>query len=503
MPNLLYESLFRNHEKNKDPFLNLVNGKVICYESFFCMARRYASTFKNFGLSKGDRVAIQVEKSPESLAIYAACVQSGLVFIPLNITYTPNEIYYFLEDSQAKLFVGEFSRERELSKILGKSSVIFETLDIGGHGSLAKKSQKMIESFSIIEMRNDDLVAILYTSGTTGKPKGAMLSQKNLLSNAKELVNSWKFTKKDVLLHSLPIYHTHGLFVAVNVTLLSGASIIFLPKFDVDLVIQNISKATVMMGVPTFYKRLLEEKRFNREITKNLRVFISGSAPLLSETFFEFEKRTGHRILERYGMTETNMNTTNPYEGERRPGTVGLPLPGVELRIVDSETGKVISDGDIGEIEVRGENVFKGYWNMPDKTSEEFKDDGFFITGDTGRIDEDGYLNISGRLKDVIISGGLNIYPKEVEMVLDSQKEVSESAVIGVPHQDLGEVVVGIIVPEKNSKINFEKIEIILKKNIARFKNPRKYFILKKLPRNSMGKIQKSILREKFKNIFI
>tara|TARA_B100000700_G_scaffold313161_1_gene397779 strand:+ start:565 stop:2076 length:1512 start_codon:yes stop_codon:yes gene_type:complete len=503
MTNPLYDSLFGKHETNKSPFLKLLNGKIICFESFLCMSRRFANTLFSMGLCKGDRVAIQVEKSPESLAIYAACVQSGLVFLPLNISYTPSEIKFFLEDSQAKLFIGMPSKQKELFAITEKSDVIFETLDSRGNGSFIFKSNKMSDKFNTIDRNIEDLVAILYTSGTTGKPKGAMLSQKNLISNAEVLVNNWKFSDKDVLLHVLPIYHTHGLFVATNVTLLAGGSILFFSKFNLDEVIKNISNSTVMMGVPTIFTRLLSDIRFNRKVTKNIRLFISGSAPLLSKTHFEFENRTGHRILERYGMTETNMNTSNPYEGERRAGTVGLPLPGVELRIVDKKTGKILTDGQIGEIEIKGENVFKGYWNMPFKTSKEFCKDGFFKTGDIGRTDEDGYLYISGRSKDVIITGGLNVYPKEIEIILDRQKDVLESAVIGIPESDLGEAVVGIIVPKKNSSPNLEKIDKTIKKELAKFKNPRKYFIVKKLPRNSMGKIQKNILREEYKDTFL
>jgi len=316
------------------------------------------------------------------------------------------------------------------------------------------------------------------------------------------LAEIWRFSENDVLLHALPIFHTHGLFVATNLTLFSGSSIIFLTEFNLDSVIKNISISTVMMGVPTFYSRLLSDSRFDRNITKHMRLFVSGSAPLLAETHFKFEERTGHRILERYGMTETNMNTSNPYNGERRAGTVGFPLPGVELRIKDSKSGNILPNGEIGEIEVRGPNVFSGYWKMPVKTSEEFREDGFFITGDLGKIDDDGYLHISGRCKDIIISGGLNIYPKEIELILDRQKGVLESAVIGIPHLDLGEAVVGILVYKKNSKPDLEKIFKILSKSLARFKNPRKLFVVDKLPRNSMGKVQKNLIREDYKNIF-
>jgi len=502
MPNPLYDSLFGKHEKNNTPFLYLLNGEIISYKNFLSLSRKYANILFKIGLSKGDRVAIQVKKSPESLAVYSACVQSGIIFIPLNTAYTPIELTYFLEDSQAKLFIGEDSKKEELFKIAEKTGSMFETLSLEEKSTFDEKSQIMSDSFKTIDLNMDDLVAILYTSGTTGKPKGAMLSHRNLLSNVETLAESWRFSENDVLLHALPIYHTHGLFVATNVTLISGSSIIFLTEFNLDSVIKNIANATVMMGVPTFYTRLLSDPRFDRDITKQMRLFVSGSAPLLAETHLQFEERTGHRILERYGMTETNMNTSNPYDGERRAGTVGFPLPGIDLRIKDSNSGNILPDGEIGEIEVRGSNVFSGYWRMPAKTSEEFREDGFFITGDLGKIDDDGYLHISGRSKDIIISGGFNIYPKEIELILDRQIGVLESAVIGIPHLDLGEAVVGILVHNKNSKPNLEKICEALSKNLARFKNPRKLFVVDKLPRNTMGKVQKNVLREYYKHEF-
>ena len=467
------------------------------------MSGRYANAICKMGLLPGDRVAVQVKKSPESLSVYAACVQSGLIFLPLNIAYTPKEVSFFIGDSEAKLFICEVCKENELKKIVEREGAILETINSEGEGTFADKARKESDSFKTVERDGEDFVALLYTSGTTGKPKGVMLSQNNLLSNAKTLVDIWKFSDKDVLLHALPIYHTHGLFVAINVMLAAGGAIIFLTNFNLDSMINNIPNATSMMGVPTFYTRLLSDSRFNKELTKHFRLFISGSAPLLFETHVQFEARTGHRILERYGMTETNMNTSNPYEEERRrAGTVGFPLPGVELRITDPKTGKVIPNGEIGGIEVRGPNVFKGYWQMPEKTSEELRKDGFFITGDLGKIDDEGYIHISGRNKDLIISGGLNIYPKEIELFLDCQPGVSESAVIGIPHSDLGEVVIGVLVPKKRSKINLLKIEKTLRKSLAKFKNPRKLVVIGELPRNAMGKVQKNFLREIYKDIF-
>ena len=329
-----------------------------------------------------------------------------------------------------------------------------------------------------------------------------MLTQANLLSNARALMSEWRFTSKDVLLHALPIFHTHGLFVASNITLLAGSKMIFLPKFDLRQIIAYLPSSTVMMGVPTFYTRLLGDPQFTQDLVQHIRLFVSGSAPLLKETHIQFEKRTGHRILERYGMTETNMNSSNPYAGERRAGTVGFPLPGVEIKITDSNSGETLRKGAIGEIEVRGPNVFKGYWKMPDKTAEELRDNGFFITGDLGQFDEEGYLKIVGRNKDLIISGGYNIYPKEIELLLNQEDGVLESAVIGVPHPDFGETVVGIIVPEGDQEPNLEAIRSNISGSLARFKHPKKLVILTELPRNTMGKVQKKALREQFQEMF-
>jgi malonyl-CoA/methylmalonyl-CoA synthetase len=330
-----------------------------------------------------------------------------------------------------------------------------------------------------------------------------MLTQRNLLSNAEALVEAWRFTDDDVLLHALPIFHSHGLFVATNVSLLAGGSMIFLPKFDLDMVLAHLPRATAMMGVPTFYTRLLDDARFTKEATAHMRLFISGSAPLLAETHERFEARTGHKILERYGMTETNMNTSNPYDGDRRAGTVGLPLPGIELKITDPETGATLPAGTVGQIEVRGPNVFKGYWQMPEKTAAELRDNGFFITGDLGHVDQDGYVTIVGRGKDLIISGGYNIYPKEIELFLDDQPGVLESAVIGVPHPDFGETVVGVLVAAPDTSPDLDAIGAATRTTLARFKHPRKLILVDELPRNTMGKVQKNVLRERYKDLFI
>jgi len=354
-----------------------------------------------------------------------------------------------------------------------------------------------------VDRDQDDLAALLYTSGTTGRSKGAMLTHRNLLSNAQALVACWRFTADDVLLHALPIFHVHGLFVATNVMLLAGGSMIFLPKFDLETILAQLPAATTMMGVPTFYTRLLADPRFTKARVSHMRLFISGSAPLLAETHVRFHARTGHSILERYGMTETNMTTSNPYEGERRAGTVGFALPGMEVKICDPATGASLPQGEIGILEVRGPNVFKGYWQMPEKTAEELRADGFFITGDLSMIDADGYVHIVGRGKDLIISGGYNIYPKEIEMLLDAQDGVFESAVIGAPHLDFGESVVAVLVPQPGVLLDMAAIEAALKANLAPFKRPRRIEVLDDLPRNTMGKVQKNQLRERFRKAFL
>ncbi|MCF6320606.1 MAG: malonyl-CoA synthase [Rhizobiaceae bacterium] len=503
MSNLLFDNLFAGHAGKKTAFLHLPDGRTISHGEFLQMAGRFANTFTRMGLTPGERVALQVEKSPQALAVYAACVQAGLVFLPLNTAYTANEVLYFIENSGAKLFICQGSRKDELAEAVKQTCASLETLNIDGSGTFATRANNSNDVFIPVDCDGESLAALLYTSGTTGRSKGAMLTHNNLLSNAQTLADIWKFSADDVLLHALPIFHTHGLFVATNVTLVAGGSMLFLPKFDQDEMIKNMARATTMMGVPTFYTRLLNDPRFDRELTSHMRLFVSGSAPLLSETHVQFEEKTGHRILERYGMTETNMNTSNPYDGERRAGTVGLPLPGVELKITDATTGTTLADGTIGEIEVRGPNVFKGYWQMPEKTAEELRGDGFFITGDLGLIDEQGYVHIVGRNKDMIISGGYNIYPKEIESLLDEQPDILESAVIGVPHPDFGETVVGIIVAANGSTPDFDHITRSISKSLARYKLPKKLVVVPDLPRNTMGKVQKKLLREKYKSDFM
>ena len=502
MTNPLYDKLFRSHAKNTKPFLYLSDGRTLAYKDFITSSSKMANALIKLGLKPGDRLAIQVEKSPEMLTIYAACAQAGIIFLPLNTAYTANELLYFIEDSGARIFICDENISEEVSKKTSHLNIKIETLNANGTGSLIDLALASSELFYPVERNEDDLAALLYTSGTTGKSKGAMLTQSNLLSNGQTLMSEWRFTEEDILLHALPLFHTHGLFVATNVVLAAGSSMVFLPKFGVESIINNLPNSTTMMGVPTFYTRLLNDSRFTKSLVSHMRLFISGSAPLLSETHIKFEKRTGHRILERYGMTETNMNTSNPYDGERRAGTVGFPLPGVEIKITNSETQELLEKGSVGLIEVRGANVFKGYWNMPEKTKTELRDDGFFITGDLGKFDADGYLHIVGRDKDLIISGGYNIYPKELEMFLDEQEYVLESAVIGIAHPDFGETPLALIVPQEGKTPDLKKIMENIQKEIARFKHPGQIILIEKLPRNTMGKVQKNLLRKQYKNNF-
>ena len=496
MANPLYDTLFGRHFGRGDTFLHLAAGPL-SYAAFLERGQRFAAEIAALGLKAGDRLAVQIDKSPDALAVYAACAQLGVIFLPLNTAYTAAEVSYFVENSGARLFLCRPVDEAGLAPVAAAAGALLRTLGAEGKGSFAKSADTRAPLEAVTPREGDDLAAFLYTSGTTGRSKGAMLSQDNLLSNARVLADFWQFTEKDVLLHALPIFHTHGLFVGTNITLIVGGSMIFQPGFNVDALIEAMPRATSLMGVPTFYTRLLNDPRFTRDLARHMRLFISGSAPLLAETHRQFEGLTGHRILERYGMTETNMNTSNPYMGERRAGTVGMPLPGVELKVTEPATGATLPQGEIGLIEVRGPNVFKGYWQMPEKTAEELRADGFFITGDLGVIDSDGYVSIVGRNKDLIIAGGYNIYPKEIEVLLDDLPGVLESAVIGVPHPDFGESPVAIVVPEK-AGLEVADLKAALEKSLAKFKLPREIFVLPELPRNTMGKVQKNILRQMY-----
>ena len=502
MANLLYDTLFGHHAGKATPFLYLPDGSVLTHDAFLRIAARYAHAITTSGLVAGDRLAAQIDKSPEALAVYAACAQTGVIFLPLNTGYTASELDYFIGNSGAELVLATEKTAKALTPVAASYDATLCTLNADGTGSFSDLAMGQPEVFETVDRDPEDLAAFLYTSGTTGRSKGAMLTQRNLVSNAQTLVDYWRFTEEDVLLHALPIFHTHGLFVASNVTLIAGGAMIFLPKLDMDDMIRFMPQATTMMGVPTFYTRLLDDDRFTADLTAHMRLFVSGSAPLLAETHVRFENRTGHRILERYGMTETNMNTSNPYDGDRRAGTVGFPLPGVTLKVTDPATGESVATGEIGQIEVRGPNVFKGYWQMPEKTAEELRADGFFITGDLGMIDADGYVTIVGRNKDLIISGGYNIYPKEIELVLDKQPGVLESAVIGVPHPDFGESVVGLLVAEPGADLSTDAIMAVLGEQLARFKQPKKLVVMDEFPRNTMGKLQKNLLREQFAETF-
>ncbi|GIT88118.1 malonyl-CoA synthase [Roseobacter sp. OBYS 0001] len=502
MANPLYDAVFGQYHGAETVFLRLPDGQIISHGAFVAMAGRFANVISDIGLKPGDRLAVQVEKSPQALAVYAACVRAGIIFLPLNTGYRATELAYFVANSGARLLLCDDSKREDLTAVAAQADARLETLNADGTGSFTDMAKDMSEAFETVDRSSDDLAAFLYTSGTTGRSKGAMLTQENLLSNTQTLTDFWRFSDQDVLLHALPIFHTHGLFVATNITLLAGGEMIFLPKFDLDEMIRLMPQASTMMGVPTFYTRLLSDDRFTRALTKHMRLFVSGSAPLLADTHTAFEERTGHRILERYGMTETNMNTSNPYDGDRRAGTVGVVLPGVEVRVTDASTGVALPQGEIGDVEVRGPNVFKGYWQMPEKTAEELRKDGFFITGDLGRFDADGYLQIVGRNKDLIISGGYNIYPKEIELVLDEQPGVLESAVIGVPHPDFGETVVAVLVPVPEATPDLSQIEQAVRQALARFKNPQKMIIVPELPRNTMGKVQKNELRARYKDLF-
>jgi malonyl-CoA/methylmalonyl-CoA synthetase len=454
------------------------------------------------GVKPGDRVAAQTEKSVPGLVLYLAAVRAGAVYLPLNTAYTLNELEYFITDAEPSLVVCDPAKVAGIGAIAAKVGARVLTLGADGKGSLTDAAAEASAIFTTVARADDDLAAILYTSGTTGRSKGAMLSHDNLASNSISLVDTWRFTDKDVLIHALPIYHTHGLFVASNVTLFARASMIFLPKFDPELIVRLMARATVMMGVPTFYTRLLQSPSLTHETTKHMRLFVSGSAPLLADTHREWAARTGHAVLERYGMTETNMNTSNPYDGDRVPGAVGRALPGVSVRVTDPETGQEIARDSIGMIEVKGPNVFKGYWRMPEKTKAEFRDDGFFITGDLGKIDAKDYVHILGRGKDLVISGGFNVYPKEIESEIDAMPGVIESAVIGLPHADFGEGVTAVVVCDKNAEVDEASVLSALDGRLAKFKMPKRVFVVDELPRNAMGKVQKNILRDTYAKIY-
>ena len=496
-------------------FAELAGGRggTVSYGEMFDAAERIAAVLVAAGVKPGDRVAAQVEKSLEAVQLYLGTVLAGGVFLPLNPDYTATEMAYFLGDSAPSVFVCDPSKMKSpgeaLGAVAGKSGVGVQfSLAADGTGTLteaAEESGGLGGGFDAIARGKDDLAAILYTSGTTGRAKGAMLSHGNLASNAAALRDCWHFADADVLIHALPLFHTHGLFVAINTVLVAGASLRFISKFDADAIVAAMARATVLMGVPTFYVRLLNHPGLDRDAAAGMRLFISGSAPLLAETHHAWRSVTGHAILERYGLSETGMNLSNPYHGERRAGTVGLPLPGVEVRLTDMADptgGAELPRGEVGMIEVRGPNVFRGYWHRPEKTREAFRENGFFITGDLGVMDARGYVTLVGRTTDVIISGGYNVYPKEIETLINGIEGVMESAVIGLPHPDFGEGVAAVVVGDAGANLKADDVLANLKDKLAGFKQPKFIFFAEKLPRNALGKVQKNILRELYDGAF-
>ena len=486
---------------SSDPVLIIPGGPSLTGAQILERTARYAAFLSALGVQKGDRVAVQVAKSPEALMLYLACLRMGFVFMPMNTAYLDDEVDFLLGDAEPAAFIHRPETEaasREIAQRRGVRHVF--SLGAEGEGSFVDGAAESVAEAGMADCADDDLAAMLYTSGTTGKPKGAMLTQRNLASNALALVEAWRFTAEDVLLHALPIFHTHGLFVASHCALLSGARMLWLSGFEREQVVALLSEATVFMGVPTYYTRLLSGDDFTRERCRGMRLFVSGSAPLLAETHREFEARTGHVILERYGMTETGMNTGNPYEGPRIPGSVGKPYKDISVRVVGEDGGEV-PVGAVGEIQVKGPNVMKGYWRQPEKTAAEFTADGYFKTGDVGKLDESGYLAIVGRAKDMIISGGFNVYPKEIEALIDELPGVVESAVVGVPHPDFGEV--GVAVVKAIRPIDEAEIVALLKARLANYKVPKRVFFTGELPRNAMGKVQKNLLRESYRGLFM
>jgi len=492
-------------------FLRTPDGQEWTYADLHDESRMVATALQNLGVVPADRVAVRVEKSPEAVLLYVACLRMGAVFVPVNTAYSTAEVEYFLTDSKPRVVVVDPADVATLEPMGLVEHIV--TMDADGRGSLMDLAWRSDSDISSgvrqfeppQDLGPDSLAAIIYTSGTTGRSKGAMLTRENLASNAETLANAWRFTSDDILLHVLPLFHVHGLFAAINTVLASGSSLILLPtKFDAADTVRRLGDATVFMGVPTHYTRLLQEDGLNRESTARMRLFVSGSAPLFAETHQEFSRRTGHHILERYGMTETLMNTSNPYEGPRVPGSVGPPLPGVEVRVIAAETGKAVATPDaIGTLEIKGPNVFSGYWQAPEKTAQDFTCDGWFKTGDLGKIDSNGYVYIVGRVKDLVISGGYNVYPKEVESELDAIPGVLESAVFGVPHPDFGEAVTAAVVLQKGAQLTEGEILDAVRARLARYKLPKRILLMSGLPRNTMGKVQKNVLRATHGSLYV
>ena len=473
------------------------------YKEIDNLSSLFASYLKSIGLKKGDRIISQTEKSVASIGLYLACLRTGIIYTPLNTSYTLKEVEYFIENIQPKLFVCTPDKMDSISLVCKKLNIPnYQSLGKSEEDPFLKEILTLKQSNVFENCEENDTAAILFTSGTTGKSKGAMITHGNLSSNAFALKETWNFTQKDTLLHALPTFHVHGLFVALHTAFLSTSKIIFLEKFDVYEITRNLKKSTVMMGVPTFYSRLMSEKNFNNNLYKDMRLFISGSAPLTEKTFNEFKNKTGHSILERYGMTETGMITSNPLIGERVEGTVGFSLPDIKIRV--AKDNKILTSNEKGVVEVKGPNVFKGYWRMKEKTKEEFTEDGFFITGDIGQIDPQGRLTLSGRSGDMIISGGFNVYPKEIEIILNTIDGIKESAVIGVKHLDFGECPIAILVPDGlSNRIKDDFINSLLQEALAKYKIPKSYIWINALPVNAMGKVQKKDLRLKYDKILL
>ena len=505
----LFREGFQSH--GSKPFLKVPSRGTVTFAQIEGQSAQFNAALRDRGVSRGDRVLVQADKSINSVALYLACLRRGAVYVPLNTAYTVDEIEYFLSDAKPALLVCRPDAADSFSGVVGDGNVTVETMSTTpismsaepgthGTGTLDTLAAELAEDQSVAGVEPDELAAMLYTSGTTGSPKGAMLSHRNLAANAQSLCECWQWRRDDVLLHALPIFHVHGLFVALHCALLGPSTVVFLPRFDVAAVRAALAECTVMMGVPTFYVRLLADEGFNREEAGHMRLFISGSAPLTEQTAHSFFDRTGHALLERYGMSETGITVSNPVDGERIAGTVGFAVPGVEVRVADDQ-GEPVPVGQVGTIEVRGSSVFPGYWGQPEKTAAEFRKDGFFITGDLGSLDEEGRLSIVGRGKDLIISGGYNVYPKEIETCIDDIEGVVESAVIGVPHSDFGEAVVAVVVPESASGPSEAIIRDGLS-TLARFKHPKTIIFRAALPRNAMGKVQKNLLREEHRSLF-
>ena len=486
------------------PLIHLQDGSVFTYEMINHRVAQFCHFFKSIGLNANQRIAVQTEKCIDAFCVYLASLRYGTIYIPLNPAFQRDELAYFIEDAEPTLFVCSPENESQIQDIVQHTNLTLsiETLSENNMGSIQLKANAFDINFATAIKSGNDIACILYTSGTTGKPKGAMLSHKNLRSNGLALIHAWQFKDTDTLLHMLPIFHCHGLFFACHCVLLSGADMFFLPKLDIDLALDFMPKSTVLMGVPTYYTRLLADARFTQSVTVNMRLFISGSAPLLEKTFYEFESRTGQSILERYGMTETGINTSNPLLKDRIPGSVGLSLENQTIRIVNVDNIE-LQHGEIGNIQVKGDNVFLGYWNKQDKTDESFTVDGYFKTGDIGFINKDNnYIYIIGRANDMIITGGLNVYPKEIESVIDKIDGVKESAVIGLPHADFGEAVTAVIV--KNADVDLDKNSIInhVKSSLANYKVPKEIIYCDNLPRNTMGKVQKNYLQKVYVDFY-